>query len=132
MTASTARPLRCLIIDDSPQFLRAARRLLQQQGVTVVGVGASGDDAVRLARELQPDATLVDVDLGTEDGIAVTQRLAQLNMAPAGHLILITTHAKDEFADLIEAGPAIGIVPKAVLSAEAIHALIDADRWRQP
>lgn len=96
----------------------------------VVGVGASGDDAVRLARELRPDVTLIDIDLGREDGIAVTRRLGQLETAPAGNLILITTHAQDDFVDLIEAGPALGIVPKAELSAQAIRALTDADRER--
>jgi DNA-binding NarL/FixJ family response regulator len=124
--------LRCLIIDDNPQFLDAARRRLQQEGITVVGVGASSDDAIRLADQLRPDVTLIDVELGAEDGVAVTRRLAQLEAAPAGKLILISTHAEDEFADLIEASPAIGFVPKSALSAQAIYALTDADRERHP
>jgi DNA-binding NarL/FixJ family response regulator len=121
--------LRCLIIDDNPPFLEAARRLLQQEGVTVVGVGAGGD-ASRLADQLRPDVTLVDIDLGEDDGIAVAKRLARLETSPAGMIILISTHAEDEFADLIEAGPAIGFVPKSALSAQAIYALTDADRER--
>ena len=125
MLSPTAR-LRCLIIDDSPQFLDAARRLLQQQGMEVVGVGATSDDALRLADELRPDVTLVDIDLGSGGGLALTKQLAQLETAPAGKLILISTHAEDEFADLIEASPAIGFVPKSGLSAKAIHALTDA------
>jgi DNA-binding NarL/FixJ family response regulator len=124
--------LRCLIIDDNPQFLDAARRLLQQGGITVVGVGASSDEAIRLAGQLRPDVTLVDIELGEEDGVAVTRRLAQLETAPAGKLILISTHAEDEFADLIQASPAIGFVAKSALSAQAIYALTDADRERQP
>ena len=99
-----------------------------RQGIRVVGVGASSDEAVRLANELRPDVTLVDIDLAKEDGIAVTRRLAQLDAAPAGKLILISTHAEDEFADLIEASPAIGFVAKSALSADAIYALTDADR----
>ena len=118
------------MIDDSAQFLDAARRLLQQQGITVVGVGANSDDAVRLADQLRPDVTLVDIDLGEEGGITVVRRLAQMDGAPAGKLILISTHAEDEFADLVEASPAIGFVSKSALSADAIHALIHADRER--
>jgi DNA-binding NarL/FixJ family response regulator len=132
LPASTPRQLRCLIIDDNPQFLDAARRLLQQEAITVVGVGASSDDAIRLADQLRPDVTLIDIGLGPEDGVAVTRRLAQLETAPAGKLILISTHAEDEFADLIEASPAIGFVPKSALSAQAIYALTDADRERHP
>lgn len=129
---STRRQLRCLIIDDSPKFLDAVRRLLHQEGITVVGVGASSDDAVRLAEALRPDVTLVDIELGDEDGIAVARQLAGLASAPAGKLILVSTHDEDEFADLVEASPAIGFVPKAALSAQAIQALIDADRTRGP
>jgi DNA-binding NarL/FixJ family response regulator len=119
-----------LIIDDSAHFLDAARRLLQQEGITIVGVAASSDDAVRLAEQLRPDITLIDIDLGQEDGLALVRQLAQLNAAPAGKLILISTHAEDEFADLIDASPAIGFVSKSALSAQAIHALIDADGER--
>ena len=132
MLASTVRQLRCLIIDDSPQFLDAARRLLQQQGISVVGIGANGDDAVRLAPQLRPDVTLVDIDLGEEGGIAVVRRLAHLDGAPAGQLILISTHAEDDFADLVDASPAIGFVSKSSLSARAIDAVLDAHQERRP
>jgi DNA-binding NarL/FixJ family response regulator len=131
LLTSTVPPLRCLIIDDSLQFLDAARRILERQGISVVGIGASGD-AVRLARQLRPDITLVDIDLGEEDGLAVIRRLAHLEGAPAGKLVLISTHAEDEFVDLIEASPAIGFVPKAALSAQAIQALLDGDREGNP
>ena len=131
MLGSTARQLRCLIIDDSSHFLEAARRLLEQERITVVGVEASSDEATRLVVQLRPDFTLVDIDLGEEDGLALVRRLAELEGTPAGKLILISTHAEDEFADLIEASPAIGFVSKAALSAQAIHALVDADPERQ-
>jgi DNA-binding NarL/FixJ family response regulator len=113
--------VRCLIVDDSPGFLDAARRLLMQEGVDVAGVASSGEDALRLAAELRPDVTLVDIDLGIEDGIAVAQRLAERDGQPAGKLILISTHAEDEFEDLIRTSPAIGFIPKSDLSAGAIR-----------
>ena len=122
--------MRCLIIDDSPDFLDAARRLLQQEGIAVAGVGSSGDEAVRLARELRPDVTLIDIDLGIEDGIAVAHRLAASDGQPAGKLILISTHGEDEFGDLISSSPAIGFVAKSELSANAIRTLTGADPER--
>src|SRR4029077_20632541 len=84
--------LRCLIIDDSLDFLDAARRLLEKEGIAVVGVASSADEAVRLARELRPDVTLIDIDLGAEDGIAVARLLAADDRRPAGKLVLISTH----------------------------------------
>ncbi len=118
--------MRCLIIDDSPDFLDAARTLLQQEGIAVAGVASSGDDAIRLARELRPDVTLIDIDLGVDDGIAIAHRLAAMDGQPAGKLILISTHGEDEFADLIQVSPAIGFVAKSELSGDAIRALTGA------
>ena len=126
------RQLRCLIIDDSSRFLDAARRLLEQEGITVVGVGASTAEAVRLAERFRPDVTLVDIGLADEDGIGVIRRLAQLEGSPGGKLILISSHAEDEFADLIEASPATGFIAKSALSADAIHALTRADPDQRP
>jgi len=119
--------LRCLIVDDSPAFLEAARRLLEQEGAVVVGVASSGEEAVRLAPEVRPDVTLVDIDLGDEDGIALADRLAASDGQPAGKLILISTHGEDEFADLIQGSTAIGFIPKSALSVEAIRALTGDD-----
>jgi DNA-binding NarL/FixJ family response regulator len=118
--------LRCLIIDDSPEFLDAARRFLQQEGIAVAGVASSGDEAVRLARELRPDVTLIDINLGVEDGIDLARRLAASEGQPAGKLILISTHGEDEFVDLIQDSPAIGFVAKSALSGDAIRALTGA------
>ena len=115
--------LRCLIVDDSHQFLDAARRLLRQQGVEVAGVASTGDEVVRLARELRPDVTLIDIDLSGEDGFAVARRLAEVE-GHGGKLIFISTHAEDEFAELVESSPGIGFVSKSSLSAAAIDQVI--------
>ena len=118
--------MRCLIVDDSPEFLDAARRLLHQEGIAVSGVASSGDEAIRLAGELRPDVTLIDIDLGVEDGIALARRLAASDGQPAGKLILISTHGEDEVADLIQDSPVTGFVAKSALSGDAIRALTGA------
>jgi hypothetical protein len=45
-SASCAATLRCLIVDDSPRFLDAARGLLERQGIRVVGVASTRSDSV--------------------------------------------------------------------------------------
>ena len=114
--------LRCLIVDDSPRFLDAARGLLEGQGVTVVGVASTGAEALARAEELRPDVTLLDIDLGGESGLELAQRLhARPGPAP---VILISTHAEQDYAELIAASPAIGFLPKTALSADAIRGLL--------
>jgi DNA-binding NarL/FixJ family response regulator len=116
--------LRCLIVDDNPEFLQAARTLLELQGINVIGTAASAGEAVRRAEEDRPDLTLVDIDLDGDSGFAVARALKAEGRTAGGQLIMISTHAEDEFVELIEASPAIGFVAKSDLSAEAIQALL--------
>jgi two-component system, NarL family, nitrate/nitrite response regulator NarL len=116
--------LRCLIVDDSPRFLAAARGLLERQGVLVVGVASTGAEAVERAIELRPDVALLDIDLGGESGFDVARRLSREACLASTRMILISTHAEQDYTDLIAASPVVGFLPKSGLSAEAIRALI--------
>jgi len=117
--------IRCLIVDDSPRFAQAATELLEDEGIDVVGVAAGGDQAVRLARELCPDLALVDIDLGHESGLDIARRLCTSGPGGlVGAAILISTHAEEQFSELIAASPAVGFLAKADLSADAIAALL--------
>ncbi|MQS37254.1 response regulator [Streptomyces katsurahamanus] len=114
--------VRCLIVDDSPAFLAAASGLLRHQGITVVGLAANGAEALRGAERVRPDVALVDLDLGGESGLELTERLHRRSVPT----ILISTHAEQDYRDLIDASPAIGFLPKATLSGRAITHLLDA------
>ena len=116
--------VRCLIVDDNADFLRAARALLEQEGLRVVGVASTGAEALRCAGELRPDVTLVDVDLGGSSGFELVRRLVDGPGIDPGHLILISAYDEDDLADLIEVSPAIGFLGKPALSAAAIEGLI--------
>lgn len=118
--------LRCLIVDDSPRFGEEARSLLEHEGLSVVGIAASGDEAVRLAEELDPDLALVDISLGEESGFDVALRLVDGSNAQAPAVILISTYDEGEFSSRIEASPARGFIAKTRLSAERIRELLGA------
>lgn len=112
--------VRCLIVDDNRRFLDAARARLEGQGLLVVGVAFNGNDAVQLARELKPDVILVDIDLGDESGFEVARRL-RVHGAP---IILISTHAEQDYRDLIVASAVLGFLAKTDLSAAGILELL--------
>jgi DNA-binding NarL/FixJ family response regulator len=117
--------LRCLIVDDSPRFGEEARSLLEHEGISVVGVATSGDEAVRLAEALGPDLALVDIGLGEESGFDVARRLVDGSSPPAPAVIFVSTYDEREFSGRIAASPALGFIAKTTLSAERIHELLD-------
>jgi CheY-like chemotaxis protein len=118
--------LRCLIVDDNPGFLHAARALLEQQGVQVVGVASTGAEALRCAADLHPDVTLLDIDLGEDSGFDVARQLVDDPRTGPGRVILVSAYSEDEFGDLIKVSPAIGFVRKPALSVKAIDQLLRA------
>jgi CheY-like chemotaxis protein len=121
---SHVHPIRVVIVDDNPEFLDSASRLLEHQGVRVVGVASTNADGLRHVRELRPDVTLVDVNLGEESGFDLAEALQDSGDGAPVPVILISTHAEPDLADIIETSPAIGFVAKSALSAGAITAAI--------
>jgi DNA-binding NarL/FixJ family response regulator len=114
--------VRCLVVDDYAPFLEAASRLLALQGIAVVGVATTSAEALRRAEELRPEVVLVDINLGAESGFELAEHLHRDGRSAP--VILISTHAEQDYADLIAASPAAGFLPKTRLSAGAIGDLL--------
>jgi two-component system, NarL family, nitrate/nitrite response regulator NarL len=111
--------LRCLIVDDSDEFLASAARLLEAQGMSVVGRATSSEEALRRAENLAPDVVLVDVELGDEDGVELAQELEA--RTPSTRAILISAHEREELRLLTNG---VAFLPKSSLGAAAIEKLI--------
>src|SRR4029077_19225205 len=134
--AMSTRPITCLIVDDSPPFLEAARQLLTDDGVAVVGFAATSAEAVERAMALRPDVVLVDVDLGAESGLDVARRLGRLRGGgPPGGVVrgggggahgggASRAEPGSELAELVGASGALGFVSKTDLSGDAIRQLL--------
>jgi CheY-like chemotaxis protein len=120
--------LRSLIVDDNAYFLQAASDLLERQGMVVVGVASTGDQALQRAEELRPDVVLLDIDLGEDNGFDVARRLAAATGLEHARVVLISTYAEKDFADLIAASPAVGFLTKTDLSQRAIVELLANER----
>ena len=116
--------VRCLIVDDNQEFLDAARRLLDAEGISVVGTATNGADALRRVAELLPDVTLVDVNLGEENGLDVVRRLAGAIDAASSRVVLISTYAEEDLVDFARTGPPVAFLSKTELSGPAIRAVL--------
>ena len=119
--------LRCVIVDDSPVFLAAAKSLLERQGALVVGVAQTPDDAIRQVTELRPDVMLLDVHLGTESGFELANRLFHEAGVEPRQMVLISTDSGDDHADLISATPVAGFLTKTALSVTRIRQLMTSE-----
>jgi DNA-binding NarL/FixJ family response regulator len=119
--------IRLFIVDDSTPFLESAQKLLEREGITVVGVATNSADALQLIEKLRPDVTLVDIDLGEENGFELVERLAAVSRGGTD-LILVSTHSEGDLTELIESSSALGFVPKTRLSAETIFEMLEQAR----
>ena len=117
-------PLRYLLVDDNETFLEAASLLLEREGVTVVGVASSIAEALRQARALRPDIILVDIGLGDESGFDLARLLARDGQAGGADVILISTGAEADYAELIAESPAAGFLAKSELSVRGISRIL--------
>jgi CheY-like chemotaxis protein len=117
--------MKCVIVDDDEEFLKVAQALLERDGVTVAGVANNSAEAVQRAQALQPDFVLIDIRLGPESGFEAARRLAGNGHSAA--LIMISTHAGEDYAELIAESPATGFLPKSKLSAAAIRRILGTD-----
>jgi two-component system chemotaxis response regulator CheY len=115
--------MRVLIVDDAGVFRAVARELLVRRGYVIAGEAACARDALALVDRTAPDAALVDVCLGEDDGFALAWQLAQTRPRLA---VLMTSASFDQgfYHRAAESG-ARGYVPKQELAAADLSAF-----WR--
>src|SRR3990170_1845278 len=64
------KPIRILLVDDSPYFLNAARDFLgQEEALEVVDTALDGDDALNKAQHIDLDVILLDLNLPGRSGL---------------------------------------------------------------
>ena len=116
--------MRCLLVDDNGAFIETARLLLAGEGVVVAGTASSIAEALRQASTLRPDVVLVDIALGDENGFDLARRLAGGDTGADLAVIMISTRAGADYADMVADSPAAGFLAKDELSAAAIQRIL--------
>ena len=118
--------IRVLLVDDHPVVRSGLRALLEgEPELTVVGLAASGEEALALAGVLDPDLVLCDLRLGDGiDGVAVTDTLRRGGSRPA--VLILTTYDND--ADIVRAvmAGAAGYLLKDAEPEVIVQGIIDA------
>jgi DNA-binding NarL/FixJ family response regulator len=125
--------IRVLLADDHKMLREGLRRSLSEEGFDIVGEAENGDQAVRLATELQPDIVLMDVSMPELDGVEATRAIRKEDRAP--QVIMLTMHAdKEVLADAIRAGASGYLVKDCSIEeiAEAIRMAMQGDTALSP
>jgi chemotaxis response regulator CheB len=112
---------RILIADDSASFRALAGRLVRDGGHVVVGEAEDAASALRLARTLAPDAVLLDVHLGADDGWAVAEVLGE---RCAARVVMVSSDPDAADDELVRRGRASAFVAKGELAAVDLAAVL--------
>lgn len=112
---------RVMVVDDHPMWRDAVERDLQAAGFDVVGVAATGDEALARFPACRPQVVVLDLQIPGPDGVAVTREVLQQD--PAARVLILS--ASGEQADVLEAvkAGATGYLVKSASRTELLDAV---------
>jgi two-component system, NarL family, nitrate/nitrite response regulator NarL len=116
-----------LVVDDHPLFRQGVVHSLgAEPGLSVVGEAASGEEALKLARELLPDVVLLDISMPGWDGLVTAEKIA--TACPASAIVMLTvSEDKDKLLAAFKAG-ARAYVLKGISAQELANVVLSAAR----
>lgn len=80
-----------LVVDDHTLFRQGLRRLFESEdGFSIIGEASDGEEAIRMAKTLQPDIVLMDLSMPNLNGIEATLKIKRI--LPETDILLLTMH----------------------------------------
>ncbi len=123
------RLIRVVIVDDHPMAQAGTRHFLNAYpDMELVGVASSGEEALTLCQQLQPDVVLMDVVMPGMDGIAATKALKQA--VPATRVIIVTSFGEADVVQRALQAGARGYLLKNATASELVQAVRNAYQGR--
>jgi DNA-binding NarL/FixJ family response regulator len=120
-----ARPVRVLVADDEPLFVESVEALLHSdERVRVVGSATNGQDAVDLARGLEPDVILMDISMPVLDGIEAARRIRLDH--PATAVLILTGSSIAADVDRARQAGVAGFLTKDRIGTQLVNAILEA------
>ena len=95
MVAVIKRKIRVILADDHPVVRDGLAAMVNQQAdMEVVAEAGDGEEAIALYEQHRPDVMVLDLRMPKRDGVAVVQRVLEIN--PKACLLIMTTYDGDE------------------------------------
>ncbi len=118
MATEAAKTPRALICEDVGVTVMQIRKALQKAGYEVVGEAVEGRQAIDLAKELQPDLILMDINMpGATNGIEATREILEMMTVP---IIMLTAYSDDNSVDAALDAGACGYLVKPITSEQLL------------
>ncbi|MDH4397351.1 MAG: hypothetical protein RL402_202 [Actinomycetota bacterium] len=114
-----ADALRVVVVEDEGLIRMDVVATLQEAGYEVVGEGADGEEAIKLATELEPDLVVMDIKMPKLDGISAAEKIGELKIP----VVLLTAFSQSDLvARAAEAG-AMAYVTKPFKPTDLLPAI---------
>ena len=112
MNAESIKPVRILLVDDSPEFLEASERFLSPNPkIIIVGKAVSGKDALRLVEETKPDLVLLDIAMPGMNGLEAAREIKNRTHPPL--VVMLTLYDNPEYRTAAGDIRVDGFIPKS-------------------
>ena len=127
--AGETRHRTAVVAEDEALIRLDVVETLQDAGFRVVGEAGNGEEAVRLATELQPDVVVMDIKMPELDGLTAAERIDKVHAAP---VVLLTAFSQRELVERARDVGAMAYVVKPFTPDELLPALeIAMSRYAQ-
>ncbi len=114
---NTPNAIRTVVVDDSPEALRAICSIVERQpNLAFVGAATNGWEGLLLARSLKPDLVLLDLEMPIMGGVEATSCLEK--ECPGTAIVIVTGHDTPTVRKLCFERGARGFVTKECLDEE--------------
>lgn len=114
--------IKVMVVDDHDLVRTGIARMLDDvDGIRVVAQADSGEEAVRLARELEPDVVLMDVKMPGMGGMEATRKMVRAN--DAIRVIAVTVCEEEPFPSRLLKAGAVGYITKGADCDEMLRAI---------
>ncbi|HEX2857430.1 MAG TPA: response regulator [Propionibacteriaceae bacterium] len=117
--ATTPKP-RVLVAEDEALIRMDLVELLTDEGYDVVGQAADGEQALAMARELEPDLVVMDVKMPKMDGITAAEHIAEERIAP---VVMLTAFSQRDLVERARQAGAMAYVVKPFDASDVVPAI---------
>lgn len=87
--------MKIIIIDDDPLVTSSLKTIIEANGIEVLAVGHSGNEAFSLYQLWHPDVVLMDIRMADGNGVKASQQI--LEKDPCAKILFLTTFLDDEY-----------------------------------